>query len=380
MVSIACHPIYEIASNLREHESNCAHNVLIPILGTTLKNFKRELADAKGRAAARGRFRVRALDCPGIDRIRGECLITSDRGLYAVSRGQLWQLFAGDTFGVAVAGGELFVSFSTHLHSRVIRTPWRGEVSADAILEYAPVYEVGTQKPTRIHQLGTFKEWLLICQTSTNSLVFIDRKSGEETRQYHPFLDQFGAAIQYDHNHLNSVCACGEVLLICAYRAGTAAMLAVVDGERLRGYQVRHTGAHDVFVSGRDVYYSDTFGAAAEKGATRYGYLIRNNRRVAESFFTRNHGYAVRGICQIGDELLIGHSHKGERRKRFLGHGSLLRFDGLSVTDEIALPFAQVYDIIRFTGEHADPPAVTTWAEVNQLFTEYFGPPVYSRD
>jgi len=342
------------------------------------KAFKQQRVDDQAHRHGGRPFTIRQVDLPGVARVTGQYLVTCERGLFAIQGGRMYQLFAGDTFGLAVRGDEIFVASSTNLVSRVIRAKVQGSIAAGTPVRCDEVYSVRASKHSRIHQLGVFERWLAVCQTSTNSIVLLDPATGTVERQIHPMVDAVGTPVTLDHNHLNSVSQCGEVLLFCLYRAAAGSMLGVLHAGRVAGYALRNVGAHDVHVSGHTVYYSDTFGETYTRRGVENGFLMVNDRRFDEAFFGGARGYAVRGVSQSGDELLIGHSHKGPRRTRFKGHGALLRCAGGAVAEEIALPFSQVYDIAQVSGRHFDaPPAVTTWDGVTALFESVFGKPIY---
>ena len=76
--------------------------------------------------------------------------------------------------------------------------------------------------------------------------------------------------------------------------------------------------------------------------------------------------------------MLIGHSHKGVRAKRFGGPAYLLVCNPDRVEQCIEMPFAAIYDILSTEGRHFDQePAVTTWDEVNALLSSILGDAIY---
>jgi hypothetical protein len=347
-------------------------------LSSAWKAFRHQRADERARRDARRRYIVRRVDLPAIDAVMGQYLVTSERGLFAIHGGRMFQLFAGDTFGLAVRGDDIFVASSTNLGSRVVRTTLEGGLVEGTSVLCEEIYAVKASKHSRIHQLGMVGDVLAVCQTSTNSIVLLDPSTGAVRREIHPMVDAVGTPVTVDHNHLNSVSQCGQVILFCLYRAGSGSMLGVLHGDRVKGYAVRNVGAHDVHVAGRTIYYSDTFGETYTRPGVENGFLMIDDRRFDEAFFGGARGYAIRGFAQAGDELLIGHSHKGPRRTRFKGRGGLLRCVRGAVVEDIALPCSQVYDVVQLSGRHFDvPPAVTTWDDVTALFESVFGKPIY---
>lgn len=351
--------------------------VLIDAFETALKSFKGERREHRHRHIANGTQTVASVDFSGTENIRGDYFVTSDSGVYGIQGGKIFRLFAADTFGLALRNGELFVSTSTDKTSRIVKARLDLPLRQGNELRFKELFAAATTKKGRFHQIAFYDGSLAVCHTSANCILLLDPETGFLRREIFPFHDQFGATIGSDHNHINSVSQCGETLLFCAYRAGRDALLGVIHGSKLLGYRVEHAGAHDVHVTGRDIFYSDTFGSK-EGPHGNCGYLMRNQQQFDQSAFETPAGYAIRGIAKRGDEMLVGHSNKGERRKRFAGSGALLRCVGDKMVEEVKMPFAQVYDIIAMTGQHFEElPAVQTWNEVNALFESVYGKPVY---
>jgi hypothetical protein len=78
-----------------------------------------------------------------------------------------------------------------------------------------------------------------------------------------------------------------------------------------------------------------------------------------------------------GNQILAGLSFPGGRSERFNGAGGLLLFQDWSVTHQIAVPCAQVYDIIRDDGRSFEqPPTAQNFSEAAAVFKASFGPPI----
>ncbi|MEP6662294.1 MAG: hypothetical protein ABJC04_01400 [Verrucomicrobiota bacterium] len=324
--------------------------------------------------------RVRKLNVPEGKTFSENYLISSDRGVFALQKGEMFQLTDVDTFGIAVCHGELFAACSNDDFSSVGKCAFSLPLLPNASLKFTEIFRTPINKKGRIHQINFYHDTLAVTLTAENSIAFLNPSSGEILSECSPFRDGFGAAIGGDHNHINSLSQCGESLLFCAYKAGTGALIGIISGKRVQGYPVKNKGAHDVYISGRTLFYSDTFGAMFGEGRSECGFLMSNNQPVDEMFFNQPPGFAIRGICQRGEEMIVGHSHKGPRSKRFAGNGALLRIVKDKVVQTLTVPFAQVYDIVGLDGQHFDaPPAFQTWDETNAFLESVLGAPIYSR-
>jgi hypothetical protein len=310
----------------------------------------------------------------------GDYLISGDKGIYAIRKGTFLRLFNTRTFGIAIRGNELFAACSNDHYSSICKASLPADIAADERLRFSEIFRTPTSKSGRIHQIAFYNDQLAVAHTDGNAILFLCPDSGELLSECRPFRDHFGDPIPGDHNHLNSVSQCGECLLFCAYKAGDRALLGVLHGDRVKAYPIRNVGAHDIHLEGRNLWHSDTFGLSVDKGGDGCGYPMKNNRRVDGESFSAPPGKVMRGVAGTGEELLVGHSHKGPRAKRYDGNGSIIRLVGEKVVGETTVPFSQVYDILRLDGRHFDePPAFVTWDDVNDHFTSILGPCVYEQ-
>ncbi|MEO5802492.1 MAG: hypothetical protein ABIR24_03115 [Verrucomicrobiota bacterium] len=322
--------------------------------------------------------RVKKLSFPDLKTFCGHYLISSDQGVFAIQDGQMLQLIQRDTYGIAVREGELFIACSNDNYSSVCKCALPESLRPGGSLKFSEIFRVPINKSGRIHQIGFYNDALAVAQTCSNSIVFLNPSSGEILSECRPFRDRFGTAIGGDHNHINSISQCGECLLFCAYKAGPTAMIGLLHENRVKGYPIRNKGAHDVYLSGKTLYYSDTFGGTFTDESSECGFLMANKIRVDEEFFNKPPGFAIRGVSQRGPELVVGHSHKGPRAKRFDGNGALFRIVENKVVQTVKTPFAQVYDIVRMDGKHFDaPPDFLRWDEINPFLESILGAPIY---
>lgn len=114
------------------------------------------------------------------------------------------------------------------------------------------------------------------------------------------------------------------------------------------GFRYKNVGVHDVFVNDQDFFFGDSFGV----GVPDQGGALICSTGAFSNVFSQSPGWVVRGIG--GDpqgELLVGHSHKGERRKRFKGDGALLLFNKGEFVREMGMPhWAQTYQVMQTDG------------------------------
>jgi len=310
-----------------------------------------------------------------VSSIRGRYILSTEKGIFLIIDDQLLNIFPYRTYGIALRGGDLYLSSIYGEHNYIFKT----ELSI--LLEHlAPgdqvffreIYHLKADIPARIHQIGIHQDQLAVAKTSANAVAFLNLVTGEEESEIQPFVDFFGMPISGDHNHINSVFSCGEVLLVGAYRAGDGSFIGAYHQGKITGYRAGNEGLHGVYISDTDLYYGDTFGSEGK------GYLMINNEPFDEPFFQSGDGFCIRGVCQSGKERLVGHSHKGPRARRFDGPAFLLRCNQDQVEECIEMPFAAIYDIMNTDGTYFDrPPLTTSWNEINQLLQATLGDPIY---
>jgi len=351
-------------------------------IGAIRKTFSKAIRDRRFVKAINSEWEIHRVEGTDVTAFSGDYLISGEKGIFAIKEKELLQLFGTRTFGIARRGNELFAASSNDHYSAVCKASLPEEIAVGKSLRFSEIFRIRTSKSGRIHQIGFYNDQLAIANTDSNSILFLDPDSGEVISECFPFRDHFGLPVVGDFNHINSVSQCGECLLFCAYRTGTNSMIGVLHGKRVRGYAATNVGAHDVHLAGDVVYYSDTFGKPVSEGGSECGFLMANGQPVDEEFFSQaDGGRAVRGIAGCGNELVVGHSHKGSRSKRYKGKGSIFRIVNGKVECEISVPFSQVYDIMRTDGRHfEESPCHGTWDEVNAFLESRLGPCIYERE
>jgi hypothetical protein len=305
--------------------------------------------------------------------VEGRYIVSSDRGLYAVSRNRLDLLAAVPAFGFARAGERFYVA------------TWRGRSSfvlsgsAEALLAgrdcgWQEIYSVDTQSDAgRIHQIAAHGDALWLANTALNTLTKINRHNGSWMANIAPFLCAHGHPIIVDHNHVNSLFPQERYLLFTAFRINRRAAFGLVGDGRAQVFAYRNMGVHDCIITGGSLIFSDSYRFWDGGG----GCVVIDGSLIDPSYFDETAAHFVRGIAGEGDEMLIGNSYAGDRQTRFLGNGSLMLARGGKVTHAVAVPFAQVYDILREDGTHFDRAAgPASFGEASALLAGIFGPAV----
>lgn len=315
-------------------------------------------------------------------KISGNYLVSGDRGVHAVVGGRFLQLSKVITYGIAVRNGMIWCASSCDRYSSICRAELPEHLMPGQRLAFEEIHRAKTSKKGRYHQIGFIGDRLAIAASENNVIRYLDPMSGEILSECLPFRDSFGEPIGGDHNHINSLSESGECVLFCAYKAGQGSLLCVLNGnrDRVKGYEISSMGLHDIYIEGENLWFSDTFGLPTKLGGDDCGHLMKNNCKVDAGYFSAPPGKVIRGIAGTGKELLVGHSHKGPRAKRYKGKGSIIRLVGEKVVEETSVPFAQVYDILRLDGRHFDePPALGSWDEINARFVSILGSCVYEQ-
>lgn len=297
----------------------------------------------KGNIHAR---KVLELPCP----VQNRYYAGTNSGLYAIQDRDVVRLLPGHFYGIAVSSEYFYVSayfgkLSVVLKGSLADLQAGRSRSAMEVILSADV----ASTHSRVHQLYFSNGTLYIANTGRNAILEYDEASAKLGQETFPFVDRFGSPILHDNNHINGVSAYNDYLLFSAYRAGNGSLMGVIKNGEVIGYHYPNKGVHEFFVDHDDFYFGDTFGTGEEgKG----GALIHQKGKYA-SLFDNSPGWIIRGISgQADGELLVGHSHKGERAKRFKGQAALLKFEGGKFERELSgMPWAQTYQLSLQNGE-----------------------------
>jgi hypothetical protein len=305
--------------------------------------------------------------------IRGRYIFSSERGLHHLSANAIRLLTPIPAFGIARAGDDLYLATWHEAESLILKGSWSA-LLAGGDCGWRELYRVRTlDDGGRIHQIALCGDSLWLANTARNMLTKIDRWSGAWRANIAPFRCEHGHPILVDHNHVNSVFAQPRYLLFAAFRINRRGVLGLVGDGKVAFFPHRNMGIHDCIIAGEDLFFSDSYRMWED---SKGGAAARNGEFIDVAHFNANPAHFVRGIAGDGAELLIGNSHVGAREERFLGQGALILAENGRVTRRIALPSAQVYDILREDGAHFDrPPAPRSFAEADALLTRRLGPP-----
>ncbi len=275
--------------------------------------------------------------------------VTTDKGMFFLEGGRVTKILEAHLYGIAFSETSYYLSAYFGKVSTVVRGNLEDLRKARAGVSIEEIYTTDVASTnSRIHQIFFSNGTLYIADSGRNTILEYDETSGELTNETAPFFDLFGSPVHYDNNHINSVAAYHDYVVFCAYRAGSGSLIGVIKDGKVAGFHYKNAGVHDIFVSDQDFFFGDTFG----KGLPDRGGALIHSGGLYSDVFSRSPGWVVRGIAgSLDGELLVGHSHKGERRKRFKGNGALLVFEKGEFKQELVMPdWAQTYQIMQADG------------------------------
>lgn len=305
--------------------------------------------------------------------------ITSEKGVFRLDRSGFHRIHKIPTYGMALFGDWVFFSFIARFdgdHSLVVRGDREALTESGRKFHFQEVYRIRCQTThERIHQVSRGTDCIWVANTGRNTLLRIDPESCAVLSEIPLFTDRFGHRVLHDQNHVNSVAQYGDNVLFTAYRAGERSLIGVMDDTSIIGYAYPHVGIHDICLGDGNFLFCDTFG---KPGSETGGVPVTRDGPLDPDFFAKPPGYVVRGVAGCEDEMLIGHSHKGTRAKRFKGHGSLLLVRKGKVAAVSAVKPAQVYQIITENGDFLERPQKPVKPEdLHSMLTHVLGDPVY---
>lgn len=346
-----------------------------PLARAAVETYKAASHASQARALRSGRRRVRVVGRYAPE-LSSPYYVTTDKGILRLRDGRIERILGIPTHGLSVWGDHAYLTCFTETHTYLVQTSWAA-LKSDASklpLERRHASEV-FRKSARFHQVATGPATTWLTNTPHNTLEAFDTETGALQRTWVPFHDPFGSPIKGNQNHINSVTLYGDTMLFCALYAGPESMLCVSRNQRVLGFPYRNTTVHDAFIAEQGLLFCDSFG---ERKLGARGRLLVNGADFDPVFF-ENSSRTIRGLAGSWDELLIGNSYfDTERRKRFSGRGSVLVAREGRVVDEIEIPAAQVYVIVREDGTAVEPgPQTTSYEGILAAMEGALGPPTY---
>jgi len=307
--------------------------------------------------------------------VSGDYLISSEKGVYRLCPEGMFHVSRRPAFGISVIGDDVYIA-SWLKNTTVILRGRRGALTQPKkSFEWEEIYSQNTLSPAgRIHQITAYGDALWISNTAKNSFTKINRYTGKWMGNICPFRCSFGHPISGDHNHVNGVFPQEKYLMFTAFKANRESVLGIVGDGKVKIYTWSNMGIHDCYFAGDELWFSDSYRMWDGKPG---GAIVRNGKYFDEKYFINHPSEFVRGIAEDKKETLFGSSFAGSREARFDGKGEILIAKEGRVVERTYVPFAQVYDIIRMSGEHSDKPvAPTNFDSASALLDKYLGVPV----
>lgn len=301
--------------------------------------------------------------------------VMSDRGLYRTDREGAHRILDIPMYGCAIAGGKVFMTLYIG-HDTILV-----EGDASALFErgksfgFRPLFsEVTSDTNERMHQVTPYGDGVWVARTGGGAVMRYEI-GGDKLLNYVLIRDRFGSPVKRDINHINSVVQYGDVVLFTATHAGRQSMVGMMHGNSVTGFGYKNTGVHDIYLTGDDFLFFDSFGA---DGGLSGGAPVMGNAKLLPDLFGNPPGYVPRGAAQTDSEIVIGSSHKGKRKNRFKGNGQLIVSDNGKVKSVLTMPVAQIYQIINARGEFLKALQVPPGADkVKQMLERALGAPIY---
>ncbi len=172
------------------------------------------------------------------------------------------------------------------------------------------------------------------------------------------------------------------MVLFSAHTLGTGgAALGFVDGDRVRAYKFGGRGVHDVLLHDGGVVFTDSFRSARMKNEPDVcgAVIMHGHECFAPEVEALGRQLVLRGVSARKGAICVGASTYAKREERFEeSGGGVLIFHGGSLTEFVAGPFSQVYDVLPLDGRRTDKPMPAMGAdELDDLFSSQIGPCVY---
>jgi hypothetical protein len=306
---------------------------------------------------------------------RNTYFITSDKGVFRCDPFGLHQVVDVHLYGCTIVGSRVFMGFYVDRDAILVEGRAEGLFKPGVRFEFRKLFsEFTSDTNERLHQITAGGDIVWIARTAAGAALRYETRTGKLTN-YTLLRDHFGTPVKRDINHINSVVQYGDVVLFTGTHCGNQSIVGMMHGTKVTAFGYRNVGVHDIYLTQSGFLFFDTFGPnRPDEG----GVPVTEAGTLFPEIFSKPPGYVLRGAAQQGDEILIGSSHKGERKHRFKGNGQLLIFEGGNLRTVKRLPCAQVYQIIAADGGMLEPPVPPrSAAEVRPMLERSLGAPLY---
>jgi hypothetical protein len=310
-----------------------------------------------------------------LPRLSRAYLITTDKGIFALSDGALDQVSKIPAYGIAVVDDLIYVATWGEGYTTVVAADSRSFGEGGWARNWRELWRLPVASfAARVHQISVEGDALWLANTGQNCLTKLDRHSGRWIANIAPFECTFGHPIMADHNHINSVEAQPDYLLFAAFKINRNSVFGLCGQGQVKLFRYSNMGVHDCVFRGEEFLFSDSYGFWDKSG---HGTVLGNGKPIRPETFKEHDLQFVRGIAGSDQELLVGNSFTGDRSTRFSGTGQLVVFRDNGAFELIDMPAAQIYDVIGLDGQRFPNQALLKSAQdVERKLQAVFGSPV----
>lgn len=288
-------------------------------------------------------------------------LICTELGIFHLTKGKIKQLTSSPGYSLIVNADKAYAAFErTYVQNISVKqasfvSEFKLQDLLDGKIDFRSDGKMGrvlhrmpfSNSNGRIHQISFWRDagtksnsHLMISETDRNC-IFLLNLSDDSNKTIYPFSDHFSSPIRdWDHNHINSVVCVDGIIYFVAYKGlEDASFIGYLKDQKVFGWHAHPRGFHDLIPTSTGFLTCDTF------GRDEHGRLLDENGYRNQEFFEQ-YDMAPRGIVCSDEELLVGHSHKGPRSKRYLGKGGLILINSVGEPKYYEMPWSQTYSII----------------------------------
>ncbi len=281
-----------------------------------------------------------------IKQIEGNFLISSNDGLFYLNNSNLKKINNHNCFGIAKYSNNIFFSVYNKSKNYIISANLKDYLNSkkNNYLENKIFKIIVNNIGSRIHQISISHGVMWITLTNEDKILKFDLNQNKIIEKIDLF-EKF-ANLNEDKFHINSISAYKNFVLVTAANYKEGSLIIYIYNNNVYYFFYKNKGIHDIKLIDNDIYICDSFGKYGHNNKNKGGELLKNGKSIDKVFFTKPPGYVLRGIGIHTSNILIGHSHKGHRAKRFQGFSKLLLYKNKTFYELCELPFSQIYDII----------------------------------
>jgi hypothetical protein len=187
--------------------------------------------------------------------IDGDYIVSTDRGVFRLTRNSVRRLTIVPAFGLAIDGPDIFIATWSRTKTFVLKG---ASIALDESRSFGwrEIYRQQVASSAgRLHQIALHQDALWLANTGQNCLTKVDRKTGRWCANIAPLACAFGGPIWGDNNHINSLTVGPDYVVFSVFKINRRAAIGICGKGLITLYASPNLGIHDCLIADNELWY-----------------------------------------------------------------------------------------------------------------------------